>query len=127
MEDSQIENEKSSVKDNWLKEDILCEKCSQVVYKQKGITKQSMKRLFSFDFKNPQEYVWTIVIIGICLLAWSYMQDKKAYNDFMEHRTEYCTQLLSSIEYNSEIGASGADKQAGLEIWNGTGIGLFKS
>jgi ABC-type phosphate/phosphonate transport system permease subunit len=98
MEESQT---KSSVKDNWLKEDIKCEKCGQVVYKQKGITKQSIKKLFSFDWKNPQEYIWTIVIIGILLLAWSYMQEKKAYNDFMLHRTQYCTQLLSDIEYNT--------------------------
>jgi hypothetical protein len=115
MEDIKNTNEKPSIKDNWLKEDILCEKCGQVVYRQKGITKQSMKRLFSFDYKNTQEWVWTIVIIGICFLAWSYMQDKKAYDDFMEHRTQYCTQLLSSIEYNNREGIENETDIDGFE------------
>ena len=93
---------KSNIKDNWEKVDKVCPTCNQVTERAKGITKQSMKRLFSFDYKNSKEWIWTIVIIGICFMAWSYVQDKKSYNDFMDHRIEYCTQLLSSIEYNSE-------------------------
>ena len=91
-----LKPEKPSIKDNWLKKDILCEKCGQVVYRQKGITKQSIKRLFSFDIKK--DWLITVLMIGVLLLVWAYKNDKAAYADFMEHRMEYCTKLLSNVD-----------------------------
>jgi len=103
-------NEKPNVmKDNWLKVDELCPQCGQVTKRATGITKQSIKRLFSFNWKNPQEWIWIIVILGICFMAWSYQQDKAAYSDFMVHRTEYCAQLLGSIENEDGLEGNGLD------------------
>lgn len=97
------QEKKVDIKANWLKEDILCENCGQVVYKQKGITKQSMKRLFSFNFKNPQEWVWTAMIIGVCFLAWAYKNETASCNELMENRIEYCTQFLNDMAVGNEF------------------------
>jgi len=121
MEENKITNEKQNIKDNWLKEDELCPQCGQVTKKQRGITKQSMKRLFSFNWKNPQEWVWIAVIIGICFVAWSYQQDKAAYSDFMTHKAEYCTQLLSETGNEDGFGLDGNGLEANLtnsNLWD---------
>ena len=104
----------NSIKENWLKEDIKCVSCGQVVTRQKGITKQSMKRLISFDYKNPQEWIWTFVMIGIVFMAWSYQADMAAYNNFMQHPDEFCMQYTQiqneNIQQNGLNGIEGLDE-----------------
>ena len=113
-----------NIKDNWLKEDILCEKCGQVTYKQKGITKQSMQRLFKFDWKNPQEWVWTLVIIGIIFAAWAYKTDMAAYNEFRGNQVEYCTQLLNYIDQHENGLENGLGQNVFVFNVSGSGSGL---
>ena len=104
--DSHITNEKPSIENNWDKLDDLCPACGALVKKQPGFTKQHLKQLLSFNLKK--DWVETILIIGIIVLALLYRSDMAAYNDFMDHKTTYCTQLLSNIEEdksnNNEIG-----------------------
>lgn len=113
---------KPNIKDNWLKEDKLCPSCGQVTERARGITKQSMKRLFSFNWKNPQEWIWIAVIFGVCFIAWTYKQETAACNDFMNNQAEYCTKLLSNIEYGNGEGLTWNGTWNGTnEFGNGTG------
>ena len=120
-------NEKPNVmKDNWLKVDELCPQCGQVTKRATGITKQSIKRLFSFNWKNPQEWIWTFVMIGIVFMAWSYQADMAAYNNFMSHQTEYCTQILGQSQYlgnglegnGLNVGLNGINNSTNINPWN---------
>lgn len=113
----------SSIKENWEKVDKLCPTCNQVTEKAKGITKQSMKRLFSFNWKDPNEWVWIAVIVFVCLMAWSYKHDMATYNDFMQNRVEYCTQILSEeVSYGNgeglELDLNGLDIKKLHSPWN---------
>ena len=49
--------------ENWLKEDKVCEKCGQVTERQKGLTKQNLKRLLSVKF-DINELIITFIIIS---------------------------------------------------------------
>lgn len=113
---------KPNIKDNWLKVDKTCPTCGQVTEKAKGITKQSMKRLFSFNWKSPQEWVWIAIVLGLCFVAWAYKHDMAAYNDFKANQIGYCTQLLNNVNaYENEQGLEGVyENGLGLNI---TGIG----
>jgi len=120
MEDINKENitNKPSVKDNWLKVDKTCPQCGQVTEKAKGITKQSMKKLFSFNLKK--DWLSTLIIIGVILLAYAYKQDTAACKDFMSHRTEYCAQILADeAAYGDGLNLENLD-----ELNTGFGNGL---
>lgn len=101
-----------TIKENWEKTDEVCPACGAVTKKAAGITKQNMKKMFSFNLKR--DWVETVIIIGICFLALAYQHDTAAYREFMNHQYEYCTQLLSNMEYGNGEG-----------MWNGTWNNAF--
>jgi len=91
-------------KENWLKEDIKCEKCGQVTERVKGLTKQSMKKLLSFDYKNLNEWLITILLIGICVLSLSYKDCVEEYNKLALEKSNYLPYVNSEYNDPSEQG-----------------------
>ena len=73
-------------KENWLKEDKLGPVCKQVTEKQKGFTKQNIKRLFSFKF-DANEIIFTAILILVILLALSYSSETKQCKDWISPMT----------------------------------------
>ena len=118
MESNEVTNEitkpKSTIKENWLKTDIKCESCGAIKIRAKGITRENMQRLFSFNYKNVNEWIWIVVILGLCFTAWAYKADRAAYADFMEHRVEYCMQL------------NGMNSVTDTGYWANSGVNISK-
>lgn len=79
---------KNIFKENWLKTDICCEKCGQVTERQRGMTKQNIKRLFSVKF-TMEEVIWTLVIIMVLISAYAY-----------QHDTAICREYAKQIQSN---------------------------
>ena len=73
---------KNTFKENWLLEDKLCPVCKQVTEKQKGLTKQNIKRLFSFKF-DANEIIFTAILVLVLLLALSYNSETKKCREWI--------------------------------------------
>ena len=80
---------------NRLKEDKVCEKCGQVTERQKGLTKQNLKRLFSIKF-NMNEFIITFIIIMVLVSAYAYQLDTKTCRDYVKKTQAYFISLNSS-------------------------------
>ena len=105
------------IKENWLRQDELCPNCGKVTQQAKGITKGNMKKLFTPQF-NMNEAIWTIVIIGVLLLAYLYSAETKQCRDWAkelrDNPKETCDLLLQNksiggvmaYNSNSEFGAA---------------------
>jgi len=64
--------------------------------------KENIKKLFKWDgFKK--ELPWILFWIAIFFLAWSYMEDKKICNDYIERPCEYCLNFSKELEYNDPM------------------------
>jgi hypothetical protein len=109
---------KPGIKGNWNLCDETCPTCGAITKRQQGLTKQNIKRLFTFNYKSLNEWIWVAVILGVCFIAWAYQHDMAAYKDFMDHRVEYCMQL-SSIMVGADI--NGNNYWRGLNV-NGLGL-----
>jgi len=72
---------------NWLKEDEVCSHCGQVTKKQKGLTKQNVKRLFSIKL-DMNELVMTIIIILVIFSAFSYKTEIQICRDYIAEAKE---------------------------------------
>jgi len=59
------------VNENWLKTDKVCESCGQVTEKQKGFTKQNLKRLCTIKF-DMTEVIWMTILVLVLVLAFAY-------------------------------------------------------
>lgn len=70
------------IKENWEKVDEVCASCGQVTKRQRGITKQNMKRLFSFKF-NSNEVVITIILLMVLLIAYAYKIETQQCRDWI--------------------------------------------
>lgn len=77
-----MENKKSVFKENWLKVDKTCEKCGQVTERQKGLTKQNLKRLITPQW-NMQEIIITFMLIMVILLAYVYISETKQCREWV--------------------------------------------
>lgn len=73
---------KNVFKENWLKTDKLCPTCSQIIEKQRGLTKQNVKRLFSFKL-DANEIIFTALIILVIVLAYAYNHDTKQSREWI--------------------------------------------
>lgn len=69
-------------KERWLLEDIKCEKCGQIISRQRGLTKQNLKRLLKPTW-NVNEILITFMIIMILFLAFSYKSEVKQCQDWI--------------------------------------------
>lgn len=70
------------IKENWLKEDIRCKCCGSIIQRQKGITKQNLKRLITprFDFN---EIMITLIIVMVLIMAFAYMRETQQCRDWI--------------------------------------------
>ena len=65
---------KEKFKENWLKEDIKCEKCGAVTTPAKGINRQNMRRLVSLS-TSASDWMVLFMIIMVLVGAWAYNHD----------------------------------------------------
>ena len=70
------------IKENWLKTDELCPNCGFVTKRQKGLTKQNLKRLITPKF-NWNEVLITFMLIMVVVLAFSYKNEIKQCQDWI--------------------------------------------
>lgn len=73
----------SNIKENWLKVDEVCTHCGQVTKRQKGITKQSLKRLITPKF-TMDELIITFMIIMVLVLAFAYNAETKSCREWIK-------------------------------------------
>ena len=83
--------------ENWLKEDKVCEKCGQVTERQKGLTKQNLKRLLSVKF-DINELIITFIIIMVLLSAYAYKLDTQTCRNYVKQTQAYFLSLNLSNE-----------------------------
>lgn len=70
------------IKENWEKVDEVCPNCNQVTKRQKGITRQNIKRLFSFKM-NFNEVIILFMLIMVLVLAYTYKAEVKQAQDWI--------------------------------------------
>jgi hypothetical protein len=70
-------------KDNWLKTDELCPTCKTVIKKQRGITRQNLKRLVKFKW-DVNDVVITIVLILVFFLSFLYKYEIQQCRDWLK-------------------------------------------
>ena len=108
------------IKDNWEKVDEVCPHCNQVTKRQRGITKQNMKRLFSFKITS-NEVVTTIMLILVILLAYAYKTETQQCRDWIRPMFETggksCDMICSQVR---EDIAKMNQSQLGLNLTNST-------
>jgi len=104
-----LPSERMSFKERWLLEDIKCEKCGQVTTKQRGITKQNLKRLITPQW-NINEMIITIMIIMILVLAFAYRSEtkqsrewiKEMYDGSEDNCIEVCSDKCHTLSQKQE-------------------------
>jgi hypothetical protein len=74
---------KNIFKENWLKIDKTCSQCGQVTEKQKGLTKQNVKKLFTIKF-DMNEIIMTLIIILVLISAYAYKVDTQICRDYVK-------------------------------------------
>jgi hypothetical protein len=89
----------SVIKDNWLKVDECCPNCGQVTKRQKGITKQNIKRLVKPKL-DMTEFIITFMLIMVIFLAFMYKAEVGQCHDWLnpmfENHGENCNFICSS-------------------------------
>jgi hypothetical protein len=70
-------------KENWLRTDEVCSNCGAVTKRVRGITKQNVKRLFSFSF-NLNEILIILMLIMVIGLAFVYKAETKQCREWLE-------------------------------------------
>jgi hypothetical protein len=73
---------KNNFKENWLKEDILCGECGKVKVKQRGLTKQNLKRLITPTWEL-NEILITLMLVMMIGLAFVYQSETKQCRDWI--------------------------------------------
>lgn len=73
-------------KENWEKVDEVCPSCGQVTKRQRGITRQNIKRLFSLKVTYT-EFLITFMLIMILILAYAYLNETKTSRAWLNSMT----------------------------------------
>lgn len=73
----------TTIKENWEKVDEVCSQCGQITLRQRGITRQNIKRLFSFKM-NYTEFLITFMLILILVMAYAYMSETKLSKEWIK-------------------------------------------
>jgi hypothetical protein len=81
-----MENKKKTFKENWLKVDETCPNCGQVTKRQRGLTKQNLKRLIIPQW-NSTEILITLMLIFIIILAYVYSFETKQCKEWISSMT----------------------------------------
>jgi hypothetical protein len=111
--------EKITTSSNWNKTDDTCSHCGQVTTKQKGLTKQNLRRLV-VPKMDLNEIVFTVLLILILLLAYSYIQETKVCKDWISPMINnsgkdcfnVCSMRCQAIVSNSQ-----EDLSESLPLW----------
>lgn len=118
---------KNVFKENWLKVDETCPACHQITKRQKGITKQNLKRLITPQF-NMTEILITFMIIMVLALAFVYNYETKECRDWLKEMTsgdcvgvcDYKCRMLEANE-RKELNVSNLTiANDGMNEFNGT-------
>jgi hypothetical protein len=93
-----IENDapKNVFKENWLKVDKVCEHCGQVTERQRGLTKQNLKRLMTIKF-NMNEVIITLIIILVLISAYAYKVETQICRDYVKQEQNSFINITPSI------------------------------
>lgn len=80
-----------SFKEQWELCDEKCSTCQQVVKRQKGITRQNIRRLLTPKM-NFTEWLITFILVMLFIVAWAYQHDIKQ-----------CTTWLNELKTNPKF------------------------
>jgi hypothetical protein len=109
---------KMTFKENWEKTDELCATCSQVIKRQRGITRQNIKRLLVPRW-DMNEVLITFMIIMVLFLAYAYANETKQSREWLkpmfEGTKETCLMVCSS---RCEMGFYVKDPYLNLNLTN---------
>lgn len=67
----------------WEDKDELCPTCGAVTKQKKGLTKQNLKKLFSFKF-TYDEFLITFMLIVIIVMAFMYKSETQQCRDWLK-------------------------------------------
>lgn len=70
-------------RENWNKVDETCPTCNQVTKRQRGLTKQNLKRLITPRW-DLNELMITFMIIMVLVLAYSYKVETQTCRDYVK-------------------------------------------
>jgi len=74
---------KNIFKENWLLEDAKCEKCGAITHRQRGLTRQNLKRLITPKW-DLTELLITFMMIMVIVLAYSYSSETKQCREWLK-------------------------------------------
>lgn len=77
---------KNVFKENWNKVDETCPHCHQVTKRQRGLTKQNLKRLITPQW-NMTELVITLMLILVIVIAFAYKSETQTTRDWLKSMT----------------------------------------
>lgn len=106
---------KEKFRTNWIKTDELCPACGHVVKEVKGLTRQNIRRLFSFK-GSMMEFILFIVVIFALISAYAYNIETKECRDFLEKNQAW----IESIKYDSPSAGIIQQNQCSYTYVNGT-------
>ena len=87
--------------ENWLKEDERCPNCNQVTKRQRGITKQNLKRLCHLKPQSSIEWTLIAFFLLFIIIAYFYSIETQQCRDFIKEVNKLSLQNpLYSINYN---------------------------
>ena len=74
-------------KEKWLKEDKTCPHCNQITHRERGLTKQNIKRLL-FTKPKIEDLIILFMIFMVLLLAWRYNVETKMCRDYLKDKID---------------------------------------
>lgn len=83
------------IKENWEKVDEVCPTCNQVTKQAKGITRQNIKRLFSFKMSYT-EFLITFMLIMLLVLAYAYNSETKESREWIKEMQSGSLEMCKS-------------------------------
>jgi hypothetical protein len=88
------------IKENWELKDKVCPNCGQVTERQRGITKQNIKRLFSIRW-DLNEILIMFMIIMVLFLAWAYQKDTQTCRDYVQQSIDEYNRRNITYNYSN--------------------------
>jgi hypothetical protein len=88
---------KEKIKENWLKEDKICPTCNQIVKKQRGITRQNIKKLIRLKF-NLNEIIFMFIIFMVLVIAFLYFQETRTCREWIKEQQPMFNGTLQSCQ-----------------------------
>lgn len=93
-------------KETWLLKDKRCPTCNAITERQKGITKENIRRLIIPQW-NMTELLITLLLLMIILLSYVYLNETKLARDWVgSMQGKSLDQCIGNCEYRCNV-ASG--------------------